>query len=352
MAFLLTGCTPEAPAASVATERPPTFVTASRNDCSACSASGSIVGVAVVTHEAAIDIWVRFAQPPAPGAHLWLWFEAQPAHPVLLEHLGEGWRATVPEAAPVAITDLSLRDEDGDLAIAVGSMAPGEGVAVVAGSGTRIPAHGYLSDHTPTIITADGSLAARLSEAVAALQSGFPGLDSAQQALARLTLARQLTAGTYHYDLAFADRPELRLTAQLSVRYPELAQHIYVELDDGPELAQSLFVLADGTTVCTWMTDGSAVCEAGEQPLPVMGVVGMVAAPSQVVVRPSAARAVLDQTAGCWQVVSSVDAGPPEGESCALADGVLAVNDNLRTGHRVVLTARADAVDDDAFVVP
>lgn len=359
-ALLLASCTAAASGASAPTpsptlERPPeTLIEVSRNDCTTCDSTAAIDGLAVVAGEAGTDVWVRFVDPPELGDDLWLWLEEAPHLPVALERVGDAWNATVPAGAPTALGDLRVREVGAHLVVGVRGRDGREGVAAVSGAGERIPASGYAHGRGTTTVARSvaGGLASETEDRLAAVQSALPGLDDDQRGFALATLARQVVPGTTRYDMALLDRPGLRLVAEVTVRYPELAQHVYAEVDGELTLAQSVLVLADGTTVCTWMTDGSADCGAVDLPTPVTGLAGLIADPSSVSVEAVPAREVLGERVACWRVVRSTEEGPPEGETCALADGALAVNDNERARHRIVATERSPVVDDAAFLVP
>jgi hypothetical protein len=331
-----------------------TFLTSTRNDCGGCADGARLTGIALAVEETGTELRVRLAAEPAVGTRLWLWLEREPHQPVLLELSPGGWVAAIPALAPFGLAELGIRESGRVVGLFIEGMRTDEGIAVVSDGGDRMPAAGYATaaGAEERSRAAGGRLADDIADDIAAVQSGFPGLDTEQQALTQLTLARQVTTGTFRYELGMADRPELRLVAEVSVRFPEVSQRLFVELEGELVLAQTILVLADGITVCTWMTDGSADCGPAESPLPVTGLVGLVREPDSVDVRRSAAREVADGVAGCWRVARSIAGGPPEGESCALDDGVLAVNDNQRAGHLIVLAERSDAVSEAAFSVP
>lgn len=345
----------EVPAPSAETPRP-VFVEASRNDCASCPRRPGISGLAAVEVRDSVEVWVRLTSPPAVGDGLWVWFQDAPPQPVALERTTDGWAATVPHATPVALDDLGVREDGADLVITIDGTESesARAVAVVSNNGDRLPSTGYVHavGEDTRITSDDGALAQKIADQMASVQSAFPGLSADERAFAQATMARHLVPGTFRYDMAFVDRPELRLVAEVSVRYPQIAQHLYADIHGELTLAQSVLVLADGTTVCTWMTDGSADCEGSELALPVTNLAGLVADPTSITIEPAPPRRVADGVAACWRVLETTTNGPPPGESCSLSDGVLTVNDNSRSRHRLVMTARTGSVDDAAFVLP
>lgn len=322
-------------------------------DCAACAPSEDVTGFGLRTVGGRTEAEVVLAAPPGPGTRLWLWTGAAPVHPVVLERGRDGWTVSAARAVPLDLGGLTIRAAGAHLVLGIDGATDLGGLAVVSDGGDRAPDVGVAAEPGRTA-PPTGALADELAAALAEVQTGLPRLDETAQRYVRTALARQLQPGTYRYDLSLASHPHERLSAEVSVRFPELAQHLAVVRNGAQTVAQSTFAGLDAFTVCTWFTDGAARCQdrGGLADLPLGALVTMVREPGAVTLEEAPPRRVLGEVASCVRVVSSPAEGPPEGESCALADGVLAVNDNERTGVRLVLVERSADVDAGAFDRP